>query len=190
MRIETERLIIRDFNANDLNDLHEIFSHEMFFKNPEKPYSIQQTKGFLMDFCINTEPRPAFAVASKKDNKLAGYILFNPVGDEGVREMGWFFSKKYWTLGYALESCKEIIAHGFEQMEVKKIIAETADTERAIPLIEKLGMTQEGKQKIQHKETGEWQDLYWFGYLADNYFKDKNARLNATFHSSRSRRGS
>lgn len=50
--METLRLIIRDFNNNDLVDLQEILGDYETMKNLEEPYDIDKTKVFLKDFCI------------------------------------------------------------------------------------------------------------------------------------------
>ena len=163
MFIETERLIIRDFKSDDAKDLHEILGDEETMKNCEPAYDLEKTKNFLEKFCI--AKKGAFAAALKDSNKVIGYILFNAWGND-IYEMGWIFNKNYWRNGYAYEACSELMAYGFREMNIHKIVAEAIDTEKSVRLMEKLGMKREGIQRSQTKDCfGNWADLYLYGKL-------------------------
>lgn len=163
MLIETERMIVRDFNSADVNDLYEILSDEETMKNCEPAYSFEKTQKFLEDFCIVNNG--AFAAVLKDSKKVIGYILFKP-WEESVYEIGWIFNKKYWRQGYAYEACSELIAHGFRELNVHKVVAEAIDSQRSVGLMEKLGMKREGVQRSQTKDhLGNWADLYLYGIL-------------------------
>ena len=163
MLIETERLIIRDFSAGDVNDLHEILGDDETMKNCEPAYDFEKTKKFLEEFCI--AKKGAFAAALKGSDKVIGYILFNSWGND-IYEMGWIFNKNYWRRGYAYEACSELMAYGFREMEVHKVVAEAIDAEKSVRLMEKLGMKCEGIQRSQSKDCfGNWADLYLYGKL-------------------------
>ncbi|MCH5317933.1 MAG: GNAT family N-acetyltransferase [Eubacterium sp.] len=170
MLIETERLIIRDFKSDDANDLHEILSDDETMKNCEPAYNFEKTQKFLEEFCIAKQG--AFAAALKDSGKVIGYILFNSWGDD-IYEMGWIFNKKYWRQGYAYEACSELMAYGFREMNVHKVVAETIDAEKSVRLMEKLGMKREGIQRNQAKDRfGNWADLYFYGKLRSDNQKE------------------
>ena len=163
MRIETERLAIRDFNASDANDLYEILGDAETMQNCEPAYDFERTRKFLEEFCI--AKKGAFAAALKDSGKVIGYILFNSWGD-GVYEIGWIFNKKYWRQGYAYEACCELMTYGFREMNVRKVVAEAIDAEKSVPLMEKLGMKCEGIQRSREKDClGNRADLYLYGIL-------------------------
>lgn len=166
MLIETGRMIIRDFNPNDVNDLHEILGDAETMKNCEPAYCFEQTRKFLEEFCI--AKKSAFAAALKDSKKVIGYILFKPWA-ESVYEIGWIFNKKYWRQGYAYEACSELIAYGFRELNVHKVVAETIDNRKSVPLMEKLGMKREGVQRSQTKDnSGNWADVYLYGLLQND----------------------
>lgn len=87
MYIETDRMVIRDFTVNDVNDMQDILGDEETMKNCEPVYTIEKTADFLQTFCIGK--RGAVAAVHKETAKVIGYILFNGF-DEGVYEIGWF----------------------------------------------------------------------------------------------------
>ena len=110
------------------------------------------------------------AVVCKETNKEIGYILFKEA-QEGVYEMGWFFNRNTWGRGYALESCKAVIAYAFETLNAHKIFAETIDGVKSVGLMEKLGMQPEGVQRSHTRDLqGNWTDLYLYGLLEQDFF--------------------
>lgn len=163
MYIETPRMIVRDFQLNDVKDLQEILGDNETMKNCEPAYSLEKTVNFLQKFCI--EKKAAVAAVHKESNKMIGYILFND-SKKDVYEMGWFFNRNYWRQGYAYEACKAVIDYAFEAQYAHKIFAETIDGEKSVNLMKKLGMKLEGIQRSQVKDnSGNWADLYFYGIL-------------------------
>ena len=163
MLLETARMLVRDFNADDVNDLYEILGDAETMKNCEPAYDFERTRKFLEDFCI--AKKGAVAAVHKDRKKVIGYILFKR-WKGSVYEIGWIFHKKYWRQGYAYESCSELIAHGFRELGIHKIVAETIDSQKSVGLMEKLGMKREGVQRKQTKDnSGNWADLYLYGIL-------------------------
>ena len=163
MLIETERMIIRDFEQDDVYDLHEILGNAETMKNCESAYHLEKTQKFLEEFCI--AKKGAVAAALKDKNKVIGYILFKP-WEEDVYEIGWIFNINYWRQGYAYEACSELMTYGFREMNIHKIVAETIDIQKSVNLMEKLGMKREGVQRSHTKDIfGNWADLYLYGKL-------------------------
>ena len=169
MKIETPRMIIRDFTPEDAADLHEIFGDDETMENCEPAYNFEKTKEFLTSFCIGR--KGAVAAVHKESNKVIGYILFNDA-DEGVYEMGWIYNRSFWRQGYAYESCKAVIDYAFTELNAHKVFAEAIDTMKSVSLMQKLGMQLEGIQRSQTKDNhGNWADMYFYGLLADDWIK-------------------
>lgn len=167
MRIETERLIIRNFTVEDADDLQEIFGDAETMKHCEPPYDPGKTGRFLEEFCIGR--RGAVAAVHKESGKVIGYILFN--GPElGCYEMGWFFNRTQWGQGYAFEACSALIRYAFVHMDAHKIWSETTDEVKSVGMMKKLGMKQEGVQRRQTRDLqGNWVDLYLYGLLKEDF---------------------
>lgn len=163
MHIETPRILVRDFDPNDVNDLWEILGDEETMKDCEPVYSIEKTERFLKDFCIGR--KAAVAAVQRESGKMIGYILFNQTF-AGVYEIGWFFNRNYWRNGYAYESCKAVMDYAFDSLDTHKIFAETTDEIKSVNLMKKLGMKLEGIQRSQVRDgSGNWADLYLYGIL-------------------------
>lgn len=144
--METDRLRIRPFAPEDARDLHEILGDEETMAYSEPPYSMERTRAFLADFCIGR--KGALAAEEKGSGKVVGYLLFSPL-EEGVYELGWFFNRKFWRRGYAYEACLAVKEYAFTRLHARKIVAETIDTEKSVPLMEKLGMVREGVEQVR-----------------------------------------
>ena len=158
--IETDRLIIRDFEMTDAEDLQEILGDEETMKYCEPVYDIEKTKAFLKNFCI--DKKGAVAAVLRETNKLIGYILFNET-EQGVFEIGWFFNRKYWGKGYAFEACSAVIDNAFAELGADRIFAETIDTVKSVGLMKKLGMQFEKILHIAEDTFGKPAELHVYG---------------------------
>jgi len=96
MYLETNRMILREFTIDDLSDFHEIFSDEEVMEHTEPAYTLDKSRQFLSDFCINREPKGGFAAVLKETGKVIGYVLFKAIDEPEIYEIGWIFNKKYW----------------------------------------------------------------------------------------------
>lgn len=159
MRLETKRLLIREFCADDAQDLYEILGDEETMTYSEPPYTLERTRAFLEDFCIRK--KAALAAEERTSGKVIGYLLFKAL-EEGVYELGWFFNRNCWRRGYAYEACSAVKEYAFRQLRARKIVAETIDTERSVPLMERLGMKREGAERVR-APWGERTQLYVYG---------------------------
>lgn len=167
MRIETGRMLIRDFAPEDAADLHEIFGDEETMANCEPAYDFAKTQAFLETFCIGR--KGAAAAVHKDSGKMIGYLLFNEL-DPGVYEMGWIFNCRFWRQGYAYEACRALIDYAFGTLQAHKIFAEAIDGVKSVGLMKKLGMQLEGVQRSQTRDSqGNWADLSFYGLLEDDW---------------------
>jgi len=172
MYLESNRMILRDFIMDDLNDLHEILGDAKVMMYMEPPYDKQKTADFLQSFCIERNPKGAFAAVLKDTGKVIGYVLFKPIDDPEIYEIGWIFNKSFWRNGYAFEICSKLISYSFYDRKLHKICTETIDEIKSVSLMKKLGMSLEGIQKKQIRsiDKSAWCDLYWYAILEEDYF--------------------
>ena len=165
MRIQTERLRIRNYEERDLADFFEIFSDREVMEHCEPPYDMEASRYWVQYFIDNPI---AFAVIEAESGKMIGHALFKqmPGEENGIYEIGWIYNRRFWRQGYAYEAAQALIDYGFDQLNVHKIVAETIDPVKSVPLMIKLGMREEGVFR-QHTlcNGGIWADLFWYGLL-------------------------
>lgn len=169
MYLETERLILRDFTMEDLEGLWEIFRDKETMAHI-KSMTREDTERFLRSFCVEKEPPGACAAVLRDGGKLVGYLLRNQVDAPGIYELGWVFHRAYWRQGLACEAVSALTDWLFRAENAHKVVAETEDTARSLPLMEKLGMRREGVFRAHSLGAdGQWRDVYWYGLLREEY---------------------
>lgn len=168
MYLETERLIVRDFAMDDLPALWDIFRDKETMEFMA-PLTEQGTEELLRAFCVERTPPGAFA-AQLRGGGLAGWLLFNQADGPGIYELGWVLRRDCWGKGLAGEASRALLGYAFSTLDAHKVFAQTEDTRRAVPLLERLGMVREGVQR-RHAlgRDGTWKDIYWYGLLREEY---------------------
>ena len=170
---ETERLILRELEYTDENDLFEMDSdpevHLYIENNPVK--SIEEiTKVIEMlkkQYQENGIAR--WAVIDKLTNECVGWSglkYFNvPLNNHNnFYELGYRFKKKHWGKGFATESSTAILDYGFNNLNADSIYAITDPKNlNSKKVLSKLG--------FEHQETFDYEgDLTdWFELKKQNW---------------------
>lgn len=132
--IETERLILRELEYTDENDLFEMDSdpevHLFIENNPVKSIDeIQKAIKMLKEqYVENGIAR--WAVVDKLSNECIGWSglkYFNEQinNHKNFYELGYRFKKKHWGKGFATESSIAVLNYGFKNLGVDTIFAIT-----------------------------------------------------------------
>ncbi len=178
MKIETERLILRDFVPEDWKRVLEYQTDPLYLRYYEwtesdrTPESVQEFVGWFLDN-EKEVPRIRFqlAVTLKSNNLL--------IGNCGVRmdkvnafegDIGYELNPKYWNHGYATEAAHAMVDFGFSRFGVHRIWANcVADNLGSTHVLEKLGMQHEGRLREKEFYKGRWWDTLMYGILADEW---------------------
>lgn len=115
MILETERLILRNFNMYDLDDLFEYAKIEEIGLNAGWiPHSSKEDSSLILNMFI--KDKNTFAIVYKNDNKVIGSISLskdNLRSTVNSKILGYVLSKKYWGEGIMTEAVKKILEYGF-----------------------------------------------------------------------------
>ena len=169
MLLETERLLIRQFTMDDVEEVYEYTSNPVVMKYiPEGVMTEEETKKFILE---NIEVKAEkYAVILKEENRLIGHIAFFRYFGEHTYEIGWVFNPEYYNRGFATEAADTILNYGFRKLKLHRIIA-TCQPENisSYRIMEKIGMRREGyfKKCIPHEL--EWWDEYYYAILAEEW---------------------
>jgi|GEM_PF-5619985 RimJ/RimL family protein N-acetyltransferase len=113
--IETERLILRRFSANDLLDLSEYLSDPEVVKfEPYRPMSLEEVREELKLRIASDE---MIAVKLKSDRKLIGNVYLGERGNHAL-EIGFVFKHivplhKFFIIKNSPESVRVVLGPGF-----------------------------------------------------------------------------
>ncbi|HXX20747.1 MAG TPA: GNAT family protein [Candidatus Acidoferrum sp.] len=174
--IETERLLLREFRAEDEQDIH------AYASDPEVvrlmiwgPNSLETTQTFLAGVLKEQErwPRPAvsLAIELKSERRVIGGIDLR-VKDEKNRaaNIGYVLARAHWGQGYMVEAGRAVLDAAFRHVGLHRVWA-TCDSRNSASyrVMEKLGMRREAHFRKDVMEKGEWRDSYLYAILADDW---------------------
>jgi len=169
MDIMTDRLRIRNFETMDWQAVHEYTSDaKVMAYIPGGCLSEEAAKELVNEnLAANAEK---FPVLLKAEGVLIGHIIFHKYFGEHTYEIGWVFNPKYQSKGYASEAVYGILKHGFEGMNLHRIIA-TCQPENtpSYRVMEKIGMRREGYFKKCIPSGDEWWDEYYYAILREEW---------------------
>ena len=168
MIAETERLILRRYKSEDLQDLFDYLSDTEVVKyEPYKALTLEETKENLA-WRIGTDEM--IAVELKESRKMIGNVYLGKREFDAL-EIGYVFHRKYWGHGYAAESCKALVAQAFSN-GIHRIYAECDPlNDRSWKLLEALGFQREAHFKSNvyfwkdEKDKPIWKDTYVYALL-------------------------
>ncbi len=177
--IETERLLLRAFTAEDAAELYE------YAKNPNvgphagwMPHqSIEDSREiieglFLVKYYI-------WAIVDKASGKLIGSIGYEE--DEkrpetGCMELGYAMDEDFWGLGLMTEAAGAVIRYGFESMKLPAVsIYHNPENHRSKRVIEKNGFRYEGVLRRANRiYDGEIRDVACYSLLKAEWKESVN----------------
>jgi [ribosomal protein S5]-alanine N-acetyltransferase len=146
MRIETKRLILREFQQQDFQELVPILENPQVMKfSLTGALSITKTQEKIQSF-ITSYQKFGFgkwAVIVKESNQLVGYcgMAVEQIDNKDEVEIGYRLEPRFWGNGLATEAALTVIQYGFDQFKFPYIlgIVERENTASA-RVLKKLGM--------------------------------------------------
>ena len=148
MILETPRLILRPFAADDLDRMGELMADKDFMRFSMGPMKREQVQGFL-DKVIgwNRDGLPSqFAMIVRSSGTLAGYCGFfhHEVDGKMEIEIGYRLQRDFWNRGLATEAARAVRDHGVRDLKLEYLISLIhPDNQASRRVAEKNGMTLE-----------------------------------------------
>jgi len=128
VRFETERLLIRGIEKEDLESLLKVYNkkenmkyvsdgtYKWTFKRLAEKYD-RQNKNYASGFGI-------FAVEKKNSGEIIGEAgLFDSFEKQSILELGYIIDSKHWGNGYGYEICMGLINYCFNDLRINSVIA-------------------------------------------------------------------
>jgi len=176
MKLETERLILRDFVEDDWQRVLEYQSDPLYLRYYEwterTPEAAQEFVGWFLDH-QRQEPRIKFqpAVVLKSSNQLIGNCgIRMDKTDTLEANIGYELDPKHWNHGYATEAAHAIVDFGFNKFGLHRVWSWcVADNLGSAHVLEKLGMRLEGRLRENEYYKGRWWDTLMYAILANEW---------------------
>ncbi len=176
MELRTERLLLREFAAEDWRAVYAYQNDLRYLEFYEWEHRTEQDARAFVQMLIEQQreiPRTKFqlAIALPAANRV--------IGNVGIRkrsvkthqaDMGYELDPKMWGSGYATEAAEALLQFGFAELRLHRIWAEAlAANENSIRVLEKLGMRQEGRLREKEFFKGRFWDTVIYGILAEEW---------------------
>ncbi len=149
--LETERLIIRRYTPDDLEELIEMRTDPDVYRylgGTERQNRVEITK--RLKFYIDCYEKFGFGVCAmiwKETGENIGGSGLQPLENTGEIEVGYSLKKPFWRMGIGYECANAWLKHGFENAGLERIVAvAVADNIGSWRIMEKCGMKFEGME--------------------------------------------
>ena len=170
--IETERLILRPYRWDDIDDLMKFAVHEEWSRyiRPPFPYSRENAREFLADRVGLSRPDQT-VWCIQREKQMIGDVGFAWHTKNRAAEIAYSLSPEHWNQGLMAEACRAAIDTVFVGNEALNRIYAAIDTRNAasIKLVEKLGMAREGILRQNRMQKGQLVDDAWYAILREEW---------------------
>lgn len=178
VRIETERLVLRRFTADDVNAAFLNWTSDErvteFLRWPTHG-NIEITEKILKEWIAEYE-NPAYyqwAIELKEINEPIGTISAVDTDKKTEKiHIGYCIGSKWWNSGYTSEAFSALIPFFFEQVEAKRIESQhDPDNPNSGRVMIKCGLKYEGTLRKADWSNKGIVDACIYGMLASDYFR-------------------
>ena len=143
--LETERLRLRPWCGDDLDNLHRLMADPVVMRwLPSDP--VEEVEGCrpTLERILGLQEREGWAfwpVVERDGDRFVGDCGLKPLPDTDEIELGYHFVPGVHGRGYAPEAARAVLAHGFEERGLERIVAVAVPENRASwRVMEKVGM--------------------------------------------------
>ena len=146
MVLQSERLVLREFDLDDAQFILELLNEPAFlrFIGDKGVRTLGDAREYLTRGPIESYRRNGFGLylaGLSEDGTPIG--MCGLVKREGLADVdvGFALRSRYWSRGYAVEAARAVLAYGGESLNLGRIVAIAAPDNRAsIAVLEKIGL--------------------------------------------------
>ena len=180
--IETNRLLLRKFTANDVEECFVNFGQDKEIGHylPMYPVDDKAKMKNIIDGFIGAYETGAFIwlIEEKEAQTPIGYVCVDvPYRELGVGEIAYLLGEKFWGKGYATEAVRAVVAFMFQKEGLHLIEAKYNENNTAsAKLLKRLHFTKEGVLRDRRIDffTGKKCDLVICSLSEDEFSEEEN----------------
>ena len=157
MRLETERLILRPWEDDDLDSIAALNADPVVMEHMPRLRTRDQSENMmaLLNAEFEAEGFGFGAVELQTTGECIGFVGLHRPNFEAhfmpAVEIGWRLARAHWGHGYASEAANAWLKHGFETAKLAEIVSFTvAANVRSIAVMERIGMTRDPDCDFDH----------------------------------------
>ena len=155
--IETDRLILRTWNDNDLQPMLAINQDPKVMEYFPSLQDLEMTKNFIDKVNAHFENHgySLYAVIKKDTTEFIGFtgLLIADFASHftPATEIGWRLSSNHWGQGFATEGAKAVLDYAFRELKLTEIVSFTAaGNAKSIRVMQKIGLQHNAADDFDH----------------------------------------
>ena len=192
MRLKTPRLLLREFEEEDLLQVHEYLSDpEVFRYMIGGSADLQQSRESIRKIIDVSSEKPrldySLVVTQKEKGRVIGgsrvrvldptvNIVYRLLGPAYV---GFWLNRLFWGQRYGTEVAKALLSFGFDGLRLHRIFAWCdAENVSSARILEKVGMRREGVFVKNWMVRGNWRDVFLYAMLDSEWRKIEESKMS------------
>lgn len=173
--IETERLILRPFCYDDINDYLSFFSDEdvqEYLGGIPIPKDFEDAKRWVNNMngrCLKSKLVITWCIELKEKNKVVGRCDLGGFVRRSMADIAYYLSKEYWNRGLASEAVEAVVDLGFTNLMLHRIQATVLPQNiYSLKILNKIGFVEEGLLRM-YDYGKEFKDTIMLSILSSDY---------------------
>jgi RimJ/RimL family protein N-acetyltransferase len=148
LRLQGDRILLRDFLPQDRNSFLALESDETMFTYMKFRIDRESAESIMLPRLLQErqlDPRPSYNLVVEDADGFSGWAGIDRIEGTGSAQFGWYLVSDRWGRGYATEATRLLLDFGFSVLERATMWA-TADPENvaSVRVLEKTGLTNRG----------------------------------------------
>lgn len=167
--LKTDRLLLRPFRLSDIDDVLAYASDDEWATFHPRPYDRGAVE-YMVARAMRASWDKGAEFAVVLDGRVVGLVSLNADPEDKTAELGYEIARDVWGRGIAAEAATAVCDWGFREYGLARIDA-WADSRnhRSVRVMEKLGMTYEGKHRSSDIGRAERLDEVVYAVLRDEW---------------------
>ena len=173
--LQTQRLVLRPMVLTDAPDIQRLAGDwdiaSTTLRIPH-PYEDGMAEEWInsRQAVFDAGEGVAFAIVRRSDTSYIGGIGLVLSQPHANAEMGYWIGKPYWNWGYGTEASGVVLQYAFEQLGLNRVYAAHFRRNPASGrIMQKIGMTYEGRLRQHIKKWDSFEDMEYYGILRSEY---------------------
>ena len=176
VKIETERLILREFEIDDWQAVlayQRDHRYQQFYSFSERTET--EAQDFVQKFLSqqSESPRRKYQLAvtiAGTDEVIGTCGIRRKAENDKEADIGFELAPWHWGNGFATEAAQSIVQFGFDELELHKISSKCiAENIASARVLENVGLRREGKLRDDEFFKNRWWDTLLFGILEEEW---------------------